>query len=233
MGLQDRDYMHERRQRSPFTPPPNRGGWFVASVFLAAAVLLYLGYDWLLTRPVGRSLLPASGSAKTQPAPAAASEAPPSGWHRCVVNGRTMFSASVCPSLDAGPAERRRAPTETAGPTTLYHCKAYEGGTFWANTHCNQHRALVDRIVTVPASLPFAQQVELAEGARHSAAALQTAPSVTQRAPVVSNRATCDALAQEIGHWDAMARQPHSAQMQDLIRVERGRVRDRQAALRC
>ena len=233
MELQDRDYMHERRQRSPFTPPSDRGGLFVASVFLALAVLLYLGYDWLLTQPVGRSLLPAFGNAKTQPAPATASEAPPSVWHRCLINGHTVFSASVCPSLDAGPAERPRAPQVTAGSITLYHCKAYAGGTFWANTHCNQHRALVDRMVTVPADIPFAQQVELAEGARRAAATLQTTPSETSRAPAVSSRAPCDGLAQQIEHLDAMARQPQSAQTQDRIRTERGRIRDLQAALRC
>jgi hypothetical protein len=167
------------------------------------------------------------------PAPQTGSDSPPSSWYRCVVNGHTVFSASVCPSLEASSAELPRAPREAASLITLYHCKAYTGGTFWANTHCNQHRALVDRMVTVPAVLPFAQQVELAEGARRSAATLQTAPSVTSPAPVVSSRAPCDGLAQQIEHLDAMARQPQLAQTQDRIRVERGRVRDLQTALRC
>lgn len=27
---------------------------------------------------------------------------------------------------------------------TIYLCKAYSGGTFWAKAHCNQHSALIE-----------------------------------------------------------------------------------------
>lgn len=118
MGSQDRDYMHERR-RSPLTPPKNRGGLFVASIFLTLAVLLYMGYGWLLTKPITRGLLPAP-----------------------------------------------------------------------------------DNLSTLPAR-------------------------------VVSSRAPCDGLAQQIEHLDATARQPQLTRTQDRIRVERGRVRDLQTALHC
>jgi hypothetical protein len=54
MGLQDRDYMHDRRrQSSPFTPPQTkRSSLFVVGIFLALAVGLYLGYDWLIAQKV-------------------------------------------------------------------------------------------------------------------------------------------------------------------------------------
>jgi hypothetical protein len=143
--------------------------------------------------------------------------------------------------LETGSAESERStgpvspntPQETSGSTTLYHCKAYSGGTFWVNSHCNQHRALVDRMVEVPARLAFAQQVEMAEGNRRAATALIAASPHPAAAPAVSQRGECDALAQQIQHWDAMARQPQSAQMQDWIRAERHKTRDRQWTLRC
>lgn len=59
---------------------------------------------------------------------------------------------------------------EPAGATTLYLCKAYNGSTFWSSAHCNQHNALIDRMESV-ADVPFAQQVEQAQGARNRATA--------------------------------------------------------------
>lgn len=52
MGLQDRDYMHDRRRRrSPFTPTlTKRKSLFVVGIFLALAVGLYLGYEWLIAQ---------------------------------------------------------------------------------------------------------------------------------------------------------------------------------------
>jgi hypothetical protein len=131
------------------------------------------------------------------------------------------------------PPATRSAPPETSGSITLYHCKAYSGGTFWANTHCNQHQALIDRMVDVSARLAFSQQVEMAEGNRRAGAAPQSAPQGVLAAPVVSDSGECDVLERQIQHWDAMARQPQSAQMQDWTHVEWHKMRDRQRALRC
>ena len=97
-------------------------------------------------------------------------------------------------------------PTEPVPPQiTLFHGKAYSGGTFWANAHCNQHQALVDRIASVLGSLPA------------------TGPS----RPV-----DCKALNEPVTHRDSMARQPQTAQMQDWIRDQRKKARDRQFAWR-
>lgn len=46
---------------------------------------------------------------------------------------------------------------------TIYRCRAYNGESFWANGHCQKHQALVDGIYTVPANMPFQQQVDLAQ----------------------------------------------------------------------
>ena len=52
---------------------------------------------------------------------------------------------------------------------TIYHCKAYSGGTFWASTACSNHKALIDRIATVPNGLTWNEKVEIAEGQRRAA----------------------------------------------------------------
>ena len=57
-----------------------------------------------------------------------------------------------------------------AGAATLYFCKAYNGSTFWASAHCGQYNALIERMESV-ADVPFAQQVEQAQGARNRATA--------------------------------------------------------------
>jgi hypothetical protein len=70
---------------------------------------------------------------------------------------RTLFFALFCVATSSEAA-------------TLYLCKAYNGSTFWAQAHCGQHNALVERMESV-ADVPFAQQVEQAQGARNRAAA--------------------------------------------------------------
>ncbi|MDM0028398.1 hypothetical protein [Variovorax saccharolyticus] len=52
-----------------------------------------------------------------------------------------------------------------AHAATIYLCKAYNGSTFWANTHCNQHNAFIERIDTVPDGMPWDRQVEQAQQA--------------------------------------------------------------------
>ncbi|MCM2251608.1 MAG: hypothetical protein NDJ19_04530 [Ramlibacter sp.] len=122
---------------------------------------------------------------------------------------------------------------------TIYLCKAYGGGTFWAASHCNQHNALIERIVSVPDGMPFHQQVQLAEQQRrpgmstgsHSST---TTTTTTSRGPSAQDvQAECAALDGRVASLDALARQPQSAQMHDWIRGERKKGRDRQFAIRC
>jgi len=119
---------------------------------------------------------------------------------------------------------------------SLYLCKAYGGGTFWAGSHCNQHNALIERIVSVPDGLPFDQQVQMGEQerARQSGGAAQTMvvnpSSQNQHAEL---QAECKTLDAQIANYDSMARQPQSAQTQDWIAERRKKARDRQFAIRC
>lgn len=117
---------------------------------------------------------------------------------------------------------------------TIYLCKGYDGGTFWAQAHCNQHKAIIDRIVSVPDNMPFQQQVEVAQqrvaSSRELTQQMPPQPTVNRQSQV---NAECKALDERVTQLDAMARQPQSGQMQDWIRGERKTARDRQFALRC
>lgn len=127
---------------------------------------------------------------------------------------------------------------------SLYLCKTYGGAMFWSGAHCREHNALIDRIESVPDGLPFDQQVELAQQSRAAAAKLyeatprsrstQSNAAGAAQVPNLQGKAEeCKALDAEITRLDAMARQPQSAQVQDWIRAEKKRARDRQFQVRC
>ncbi|MEO7160074.1 MAG: hypothetical protein ABJA84_04640 [Polaromonas sp.] len=48
-----------------------------------------------------------------------------------------------------------------------------------------------------------------------------------------AHNAECQTLDKQIEHWDAMARPPHGAQMQDWFKEQRQQTRDRQFRIRC
>lgn len=117
---------------------------------------------------------------------------------------------------------------------SLYLCKAYSGGTFWSSAHCNQHSALIESIVNVPSSLPFDQQVKLAEQQRQPTSNTNTVTNTvitTSTAP--SKDEECKALDDQVKQFDAMARQPQSGQTQDWITAEKRKARDRQFKIGC
>lgn len=139
-----------------------------------------------------------------------------------------------------------------AQAASIYLCKAYNGGSFWSSAHCREHGALIDRIESVPDRLPFDQQVSLAEQARARAAGLYQAPAPVQQGSVTHHSthtvvvdgqmvhatgqgkaAECKALEARITQLDNMARQPQTGQMQDWIRDQKSKARDRQFGLRC
>ena len=120
---------------------------------------------------------------------------------------------------------------------TLYLCKAYNGGTFWSQAHCSQHSALIESMVSVPDSLPFDQQVNLAEQQRKPSTTTTTATTTTNTVThnnVGSDQPSeCKALAAQITQYDAQARQPQSGQMQDWISAQKKNARDRQFRIKC
>lgn len=116
---------------------------------------------------------------------------------------------------------------------TLYLCKAYSGGTFWAQAHCSQHSALIESMVSVPDSLPFDQQVRLAEQQRAPATTTTITNTVIQNSSGSDRQSECKALDGQITQYDALARQPQSGQMQDWITSKKRTARDRQFQIKC
>lgn len=123
--------------------------------------------------------------------------------------------------------------TLSSHAATIYMCKAYSGGTFWSSAHCNTHNALIERMVNVPDSLPFEQQVRLAEQdrAQNQPPAASTTTVINQGVP--NPQLQCTSLDARVVQLDAMARQPQTGQMQDWIRAERSKVRDEQFRIGC
>jgi hypothetical protein len=123
-----------------------------------------------------------------------------------------------------------------APAATIYLCKAYGGGTFWASNHCNQHRALIERIVSVPDGLPFNQQVDIGNQQLRDSSSISS-----NRTTIINNvgaqgqnkSAECEALDQTIKALDSAGRSPQSLQSLDRIRAQRKMARDRQFALKC
>ena len=121
---------------------------------------------------------------------------------------------------------------------TIYLCKAYSGGMFWSSDPCGPQKATLDRTVSVPDGLPWDQKVQLGEAAWAQARGL-TAPPTAQAAPrpqrpsQPTKQAECSSLAATVANLDSQARQPQSSQMQDWIKDQRQRARDRQLRLQC
>jgi hypothetical protein len=123
-----------------------------------------------------------------------------------------------------------------ANAGSIYLCKTYGGALFWSQDHCNVHRALIDRIVSVPDSLPFDQQVQLAQQQRHPGAGVpgnQSSNAAVQPAPAANQNADCKSLEARDRQLSGMARQPQSTTSRDAIRREQDRVSEQRASVRC
>ncbi|MBC5782606.1 hypothetical protein H8N03_06590 [Ramlibacter sp. USB13] len=239
MGLQDRDYMRERNRNTldrmlrdmdrPFTPPQAPSLFTMTLACIAVGFALYQAYDWWTAKNARRK--------QAQPVVERLVEERPSATPLARPGSERVPSPSEAARVVAIPTQPpapEPAPQARTGGT-IYHCKDYSGGTFWASNHCHEHRALIDRIASVPAGLPFEQQVQIAEAQRHAGQQLAAPPAYVQAPPSQASqrRQLCESLDARVNQFDAMARQPQSAQTQDWIRAERHKTRDEQFRLRC
>jgi hypothetical protein len=235
MGLSDRDYMRERdrarfdRER-PFAPPPGGIGWpWMVLFWVVLAAVLFKIYGTYL--PLKPRVQPKTvqGSAPIAP-PLRRDERPselPAPRAEQQQTARHVERPETSPPLVA-----REAP---ATGNTIYLCRAYSGGSFWANTHCNQHNALIERIAYVPAGLPFQQQVDVAreQQSQSQSLAAQGVTPTHHGDTSPSRPSQCKALEARVIELDAIARQPQSGQMQDWLAGQRRDARDAQFRLRC
>lgn len=224
----------------PFAPPKQRSSMSVMILFwIAAGLLLYRGSEWWSAQQTSarhtvqstavRSLRDFRHARRNLPR----CNVPYSRSLRALRRRQWLARRGVNRPSSLQLLTRPRQAPVSAG--TIYLCKAYNGGTFWSQAHCNQHQALIDSIVSVPTGMPFEQQVELAQQRRREVAQtvyLAPAPAAAPN-PAVIRKTECQMLDRHVEELDAMARQPHSGQTQDWIRGERKAARDRQFALRC
>ncbi len=237
MGLDDRDYMRERSRRTfdrlvkdkdrPFTPPPTSPSLLSMILFwIGIALALYQVYGWWerhkLQRPPEHI-----GRMQAAEAPTLANE------RQAVVPSPTPVRPSELIRGDDALPQATEVPRQETGGT-IYLCRDYSGGTFWASDHCNRHNGLIETMVSVPPGMPFQQQVAIAEQRRQTLASPTSVyTAATPAAAPVPNKLLCESLDTRVNELDAMARQPQSPGMQDWIRQERRKSRDEQYRLHC
>lgn len=134
---------------------------------------------------------------------AAQTPAPGSSVYRC----GSSYSQTPCPggqAIEDKLSVLHGSTTAAPGQATVYLCQGQGGGQFWSSTHCGQQKALIERMETVPASLPWAQQVQQAQRQWDQARRLEQpdvpqrrAPSDHHRASEARNRAAAERQAQQ------------------------------------
>ncbi|WP_225785109.1 hypothetical protein [Xenophilus sp. Marseille-Q4582] len=157
--------------------------------------------------------------------------------HRC----GNRYSDTPCGAgqlVDVSPAVRN---LDSAGTAQVFLCVSHGGGRFWSSMHCRQRNALVERIESVPAGLPWEQQVEIADQQTRQGYATQRRQMQVRGAGTAGEigagnpgtRQNCARWSEQVAQYDAMARQPNSAAMQGWIAERRKQARDAQFRAGC
>lgn len=130
---------------------------------------------------------------------------------------------------------------DPAGPSTqrIYLCRRSDNALFWAPDHCHNHGWRIERTETVPARVPWEQQIEIARSKRNAAAQLQQDSAVPRfplpapQQPADSRSARCGALDGWVKELDRMGRAGSLHYDLEWVRRERKAARDEQFRLRC
>lgn len=227
MSIEDRDYY--RRRTPTRRKNPSLGSWlFIASVWILAALLLAKAVKHFFPEALERFARPKPRLAMGQ-----AADVPRAGPQWPAPAESPMSARPPSPSRSWSASEGGQPSAAPASPatTTIYRCKAYAGGYFWSTAHCNTQQALVDRMATVPGSLPFDQQVQLAEAQRREAAGLynQQPPAAVQQATrCAALKIEREAIDARYSNWQW---QPLEVINPDQIRMRA--LREEQARLAC
>jgi hypothetical protein len=134
------------------------------------------------------------------------------GWAQVYRCGNA-YSSKPCTGgreVDTSPAVIDHADGDGRTITTLYLCEGYGGDQFWTRDHCRRRNAHIERMETVPADLPFEQQVQMAQAQRDRAAAKLDplaipAPRLPSAAVSNSRQAQCETLEARIKYLDRLA----------------------------
>jgi hypothetical protein len=148
-----------------------------------------------------------------------------------------QYSSDPCGKgrlVDVSPPVRN---LDAAGAAQVYLCVSNSGGRFWSSNHCRERGALVERIESVPAGLPWDQQVQIADQQTRQGYAVQrevmaqrgaSTPGTTGGDP-----SRCTYFNQQVEYYDRLGRSPQSGATQSWIAERRKEVRDQQFRARC
>lgn len=214
MGLIDRDYTHDKDRERPFSPPPDRFGTLSkVLVFVAVLFLLYKAGDWKLTQ----------WTAKRMGTPPAATGP---------VGSPLQSVAPAVPQMSASPSTYPSASETTGNTRTVTKC-IVNGKTSYGDESCTVGGKATQIVTRDNHNLMAAVRVPTVIHTEEPAQLPHTFAQSEQGANQVAMKAECNALDDRVKYLDAMARQPQSGQMQDWIREERKKMRDRQARIPC
>ncbi|MDO8769447.1 MAG: hypothetical protein Q7K57_12230 [Burkholderiaceae bacterium] len=185
MGMEDRDLYREmqlaRLKKTQFFKRKSTPWLVIVSFWVVVLLLLFQAAKYL---PSYVRSFPFSS--RSAPAAPIQSVAPVQ-----QINKQPEIHQVEAPTTQPDPAPIIQK--QQQGSVTIYLCKAYSGGIFWSSAYCGTQQALIDRTATVPGSLPFDQQVQIAEAQRAAALPLYNQKSVA----VVSASERCAALKKE------------------------------------
>ena len=204
----DPDFMNRDKADRPFGPAPERPLTHWIATVLVLLALVYAGYR------VWESSSDRASPPNTRQDTSATSQALPP----------PQTSAQPQSAAPAPPAPGTRIVSKClVNGKTLYSDNACPQGTAGTQVVTKADHNLMAGLT--PAQMTAADRVRPA------------APSISAFAPTEgspsSNASECKALDEHIKYLDATARQPQSGQMQDWIKDQRKKVRDRQFALHC
>lgn len=148
-----------------------------------------------------------------------------------------QYSSGPCGGgkvVDVSPPVRN---LDAAGSAQVFLCMSNSGGRFWSSEHCRERGAQIDRIESVPAGLPWDQQVQIADQQARQGYAIQR-QNMTQRGGATagstgSDPSRCTYFNQQVEYYDRLARQPQSSSSQAWIAERRKEVRDQQFRTGC
>lgn len=148
-----------------------------------------------------------------------------------------QYSGDPCSGgkvVDVSPPVRN---LDAGGTAQVFLCVSNSGGRFWSSEHCRERGAQIDRIESVPAGLPWDQQVQIADQQTRRGYAIQR-QNMAQRGGATagttgSDPSRCAHFNQQVEQYDRMARQPQTSSSQAWIAERRKEVRDQQFRSGC
>ncbi|MCY1163971.1 MAG: hypothetical protein V4455_18375 [Pseudomonadota bacterium] len=201
----DPDFMKNSAHDRPFSPAPERSiiPWLASLILIVG--LLYLGYQSI----TWWRIQPTSNAVK--------SIAPPTN--------------STPPSAQDLPQESGATPAPEPGTRLITKC-VVQGKTSYGDSNCATG-AVATQVVT-KANHNLLQAVRVPPTQTEESPSPSTVIAQSSSGPNIATiKAECAALDEHIKYLDALARQPQSGQMQDWIRGERKKARDRQFGIPC